>query len=498
MKKDKVVLLNIISNFILQFVTILSGFIMPKLILNNFGSEVNGLVSSVGQFLNYISLLEGGISGVIMAAFYKPLFNKDNSKISSILNTTKHFFRKIAYIFIIYSLIVAFVYPLIAKTSFSYIYLITLVLIMSFGLFMQYHFSLALKLLLNADKKVYIVSFTQSIIFVLNIFLAIVSLYIYPSIHVIKMISALLYIVQPIVFNHFIKKYFIIDSSLKEDNSLIKQRWDGFAINIAYFIHANTDVFLLTVLSDIKLVSVYSIYKLVVNGLTQTIKSITSAIMPNIGHLYAKGNIEELNEKFNTYEFFNFFAVGFLFTVAGLLITPFVMIYTKNITDINYYEPLFGIVLVVAELMYVLKSPHLSLAYSANMFKKMKIPAYLEAVINIAVSIVLINYLGLLGIAIGTLVAMTYRTIYQVYFLKNHILNRKLSIFLKKFIVFGVSSLVGICISLYLIPTVDYSIFSWIIAGITYSLIILLIYFISSMIFYKKEILYLKNYLLKK
>ena len=69
----KVTLVNIVSNIILQIVTILSGFVIPKLILEYFGSNVNGLVSSLNQFLSYINLLEGGITGVVAANMYKPL-----------------------------------------------------------------------------------------------------------------------------------------------------------------------------------------------------------------------------------------------------------------------------------------------------------------------------------------------------------------------------------------------------------------------------------------
>ena len=57
--------LNVLTSLALQIVTILNGFIVPRIILTAFGSEVNGLVSSLGQFLNYITLLEGGVSGVV-------------------------------------------------------------------------------------------------------------------------------------------------------------------------------------------------------------------------------------------------------------------------------------------------------------------------------------------------------------------------------------------------------------------------------------------------
>ena len=75
--KNRISLLIDLSNILLQIVTIISAFIIPKLILMTFGSEVNGLVASLNQFLSYISLLEGGVNGVIMASLYKPLFKKE-------------------------------------------------------------------------------------------------------------------------------------------------------------------------------------------------------------------------------------------------------------------------------------------------------------------------------------------------------------------------------------------------------------------------------------
>lgn len=71
--KNKATLLNMISGLILQLFTLVSGFILPKIILIYFGSEVNGLVSSLNQFLSYITLVEGGITGVIVANLYLAL-----------------------------------------------------------------------------------------------------------------------------------------------------------------------------------------------------------------------------------------------------------------------------------------------------------------------------------------------------------------------------------------------------------------------------------------
>ena len=114
--------LNIVMSVVLQLVTLISGLIIPRLVLDYFGSEVNGLVSSLNQFLNYITLLEGGVTGVIMASLYKPLAENDRVKVSGIIKATEGFFRKVSIIFIGYSLAVGVLYPLLVNTSFTWIY----------------------------------------------------------------------------------------------------------------------------------------------------------------------------------------------------------------------------------------------------------------------------------------------------------------------------------------------------------------------------------------
>ena len=97
--RGKATLLNIISGLLLQCCTLISGFVIPRIILTYFGSNVNGLVSSLNQFLSYITLVEGGISGVIIANLYKPLVDGDNDKLSSVMVTSDRFYKKIGCIF---------------------------------------------------------------------------------------------------------------------------------------------------------------------------------------------------------------------------------------------------------------------------------------------------------------------------------------------------------------------------------------------------------------
>lgn len=488
MKKIKsITLWNAASSLLLQLVTILSGFIIPRLILDAFGSEVNGLISSLNQFLNYVTILEGGLSSVILANLYKPLFEKDMAKVSSVLKTTQNFYRKLAYIFIFYTVIVALLYPILFQVSFTYEYVVSLTFILSIQIFIQYNFSISWKLLFNADKKVYLVSFIQICLILLNTILFAVLIPIFPNIHFLKFVTAGVFLLQPLLYRRFVKKYYEIDLQAKADSNLLKSRWDGFGISIATFIHKNTDVAILTFFTNLSTVSIYSVYFLVVNGLRSIITSFSAGITPTIGQLYAKNNQEELNRMFDFYEFIIFFGTFLCFTVGTLLVTPFVLLYTKNVTDVSYRQPLFGVLLLLSEAVFCLKEPFVNLAYSAGKFKDIRKHAYIEAGLNIVLSILLVQRFGLIGVAIGTLVAMSYRSLYHVLYLKDHIIHRSPMRFFKKLFLFGGVTVLGVLLCLYVVPYQITGISSWIFYAIIYTLLFGILYFLLSIFFYKKE-----------
>ena len=491
----RITLLNTISTLLLQLCNILSGFIIPKLILTAFGSEVNGLVSSLTQFLSYITLVEGGITGVVTASLYRPLTRYDDEKISSIVKTSQTFYRKISLIFIVYTIVLASIYPIIFSTNFSYAYVASLALILSISLIIQYMFSLAAKTLLSADKKIYIVSFTQAIILLVGIILAYISISILPSIHIFKFLTGIVFIIQPIIFKRYINKHYKINKKAKEDNKLIMNRWNGFAINIAAFIHGSTDITILTIFTSLTTVSVYSIYALVSTGLKTIINALVSSLNPVLGHAYAKKDYVELNKKMNLYEYIVFMLVSFLFSLAILLIVPFILIYTDGINDANYNQPAFAVLLLISEALYLIKFPHLNLAYSANRFKEISPTGFIEAAINIVISLSLVSSLGLIGVALGTVIAMFYRMAYHVWYTTKLIKGRKQCIFYSKLFIFSITSALGILLSTCIIPKTEINLLNWTFHALLYSLIIGGLLTIISVLFYREELQYLKNYI---
>ena len=75
--RTKKALYNSITSLLLQVITAIFGLILPSMMIRSFGSEANGAVASISQFLGYISLIEAGVGGVARAALYGPLAKKD-------------------------------------------------------------------------------------------------------------------------------------------------------------------------------------------------------------------------------------------------------------------------------------------------------------------------------------------------------------------------------------------------------------------------------------
>ena len=491
--RSKKAIINITMTLLLQIVAIIYGFIIPKVIITSFGSEVNGLVSSITQFLAYITLLESGVGPVIKASLYKPIANKDKKEIANVLRASEKFFRTISYIFIVYLIILAFVYPLIISTEFSYIYTLSLIIIISISTFAEYYFGMTYKLYLQAEQKTYVISIIQIITYILSIVIIVILAKLNCSIHLIKLISGFIFVLRPVMQNIYVKRKYQININLVDNEYKLKNKWDGLAQHIAAVIHGNTDVTILTIFSNLTEVSVYSVYYLIVKGINSIIQAFTGGIDASFGDMIAKKEQENLNRKFNIYEVFYFTTATIVYTSTIILIVPFVSIYTKGITDANYIRPIFGVLLELSEFMWAIRLPYSSITLAAGHFKETKKGAWVEAITNIVLSIILVFKYGIVGVAIGTLVAMLIRTIEFVYHTNKYILNRNIFESVKKIIIIIIEVLLIVFLSKYLPKINIISYLTWIEYALLVGILSVVIVLSVNIIIYRKEFKEMKN-----
>ena len=497
MNRKKKFLLNSFSGLFKQLVTLICGFVMTKAILMFYGSSINGLVASITQFLGFISFLEMGIGPVIQSNLYKPLAQNDTIQISKIVKSSEKFFRRIAYIFVVYIIILCFVFPRVINSDYTFLFTASLVLIISISSLAQYYFGMTYQLLLNADQKGYVQITLQWITLLVNTGLCILLMNFGVSIHVVRLVTAAIYVFRPLFLCLYVRKHYSIDKQITYDVDPIKQKWNGFAQHLSAVVVDNTDVAVLTVMSSLKNVSVYTVYYSVVYGITQVIMTTVNGLEAMWGNMLANEEWDTLRESFSFTEWLVHTMVTVIFVAAGLLITPFVLVYTSGVTDANYNQPLFGALLIAAFAMQCYRVPYFRIIKAAGHYKETQNGAFITMGLNIIISILFVKKFGLIGVAIGTLVALIFHTCYFAVYLTKQILQRKITYFLKHLFVDAVIAIISVLLVELYIGTAD-GYLTWIIMAIKVTASVAGVSLIGNLIFYNKQLRKLSGMLIKR
>ena len=488
MNRKKLLALNTSSSLIFQLTTIICGFIVPRLILQTYGSEVNGLINSITQFLAIIAFLELGVGAVIQSSLYKPLSEKDDDEISKIVVSGQKFFSRLATILLVYVLILMVIYPLVAKSDFGFLYTATMILVISISSFAQYYFGIVNSLLITANQRGYFSFNIQTVTLILNTIACFVLIKLDASIHIVKLTTSLIYLFRPILLSLYVKKNYNIDRKIKYSGEPIKQKWNGIAQHVASVILDGTDNIVLTVFMGLEAVSIYSVYNLVVSGVKRLLLSMTNGIQSLMGEMLAKGELEKLRSFFGWVEWSIHTGTIFIFGVTSVLIVPFVEVYTSGINDANYIQPVFASLIVAANAGHCLRLPYNLLILAGGHYKQTQNNYVVASILNIVLSILLVNTFGLIGVAIGTLVAMLYQTIWMAFYDSNNIINWPIKNFIKQSLIDILTVLIMILLG-NMFSLNDVTWIAWIVYAIKVSLLAIVLIFLINYIFYKSYII---------
>lgn len=485
--RTKKLILNTIFSLFEELVAIICSFILPKLILSHFGSEYNGLVTSITQFLSCAILFRAGIGGATKAALYKPLANNDKEEIDAVINATNNYMRKVGIILGIFILLFAIFYPSIIHTEFSWLFTFSLFVIIGISTFAESFFGITYLILLQADQKLYISSMFKIISYIVNVILASILILSGKSIHVVKLGSAVAFCIYPLALNIYVKKKYNINSDVKPNNAAIVQRWDAFWHQIAVFVNNNTDIMVLTVFTNMFEVSVYSVYQLIVGGLKRFITSFTQGIDAAFGNMLAKNETKELEKNLSVVEFIIYNLSTFIFTCAIILVLHFVKIYTHGVTDVDYLRPMFAYILLAAQFFAAIRMPYQHVIQAAGHFKQTKKYAIVEAILNIVISIILVIKFGLIGVSIGTFFAVVYKTIAFSNYMADNIVHRSKFILFKKSIISICEFTVICCINHLINFNMQINYLNWILNSVIVAFVSIIVISIGTYIFYKNE-----------
>ena len=464
--------INAGSTLLHQLVSTACGIVIPWIMINQFGSEAYGATTSIAQFLAYITLFEGGVGRVARGALYAPLATGDEERISGIYLSVKRFFRILGIGFMGYALILAiFYYDISDVSGFTREYIFALVLAIAVGKFAEYMGGITNITLFHADQRQYVVNSVLIFTSILNVILVVVLANAGVDILWVKLVSSLVFVLKPIFFTIYLKRHYCIRKPKKQVT--LENKATGIAQHMAYVIQNNTDVLILTIFADLKAVAVYSVYHLVSFSLRNITTSFTGGMEAVFGNMIAKDEQTILQQTYQKYKFLLTLLSVTLFGTACALIVPFVRLYTAGTTDANYTQPVFALLLLIAEAINCLVLPCFNLSIAANKLKESKIGAYGEAAVNLTVSLILIWWNPLIGVAIGTLASAIFKSMYYMVFAGKHILKMKISRLIRDFAVTMLVLIAISCVGMRIVFDIPfYNYWRWCVGGVVVVLIV--------------------------
>lgn len=495
--KNKTLFYNSISPLVYQVTTIICGFILPRLILGHFGTEVNGLVNSITQFLGVIAFLELGVGAVVQSSLYKPLADNDNITVSKVITSADKFFRRLGYILAIYVVVMLFYYPYLVKQNFSFTFTATLIVAISIRSFAQYFFGIVNRLLLAADQKAYIQYIALTVAVITNTLACYILIAFDFSVQVVYGMTSVIFFLQPLSIHLYIKKHYALNRNIHYDVEPIKQKWNGIAQHIAAVILTGSDSVVLTVFSSLVNVSIYAVYYLPMSGARLVIMSMISGIQALIGNLWAKQDLIELRKVFAWTEWSIHTGTTLIFTLTAVLIVPFVQVYTHGVNDANYMQPLFGVLLVAANSGHCLRLPYNIMILAAGHYKQTQHNYIIAAVMNIAISIVCVKQFGLIGVALGTLAAMAYQTVWMAWYNSKNFIQWPMKNFFKQMAVNAVSAVLIFIVTGYFTMT-GVSYLEWVVLATKATFSGIVVALLINSIFYRRFMLEITAKLMKR
>lgn len=492
MGKSKRSLKIFIYGVISQIVTLLLGIIIPKLLIVSYGSEVNGLLSSVRQIFVYVALLEAGIGTASLQALYAPMAKGDQHRTSEIMAATDHYYKRTGLLYGIAVIVLAFVYPLVVKSSISMPIVTGVIIFQGASGVINYLFQGKFAILLRVDGKSYITTNATTIVNVASKVAQIVLILAGTNILVVQCVYFIINLTQMIYITWYVKKHYSwLDLKIKPDYTSLSQSKNVIVHQISGLIFNNTDILILTYFCGLKVVSVYSLYSLIISCVSNIIDTLCSSVEFILGQAFNsdKKYFLKLQETYETY----YLAVSFaFFTVTLIMLPSFIKIYSTGITDANYIDKYLPYLFVILNVLMYARRTSSQIINFAGHFKQTQIRSIIESAINLIVSLVFVYKIGIYGVLIGTIVALLYRTNDVIIYANRNILGRKPWRTYRRWLQNIVIMIVSVVSINSILPAVDNYVM-WFANAILISLVCFSIYIIVDSFFDKKSFIMVKK-----
>jgi len=409
--------LNTIYNFISsiggQLITIVLHFVVRTVFINTLGKSYLGINSLFADILSMLSLAEFGVGTAILYKLYDPIAKEDHQRITQLMKLYKSIYRVIGVIvFVIGVCLVPFLpliisdYNRLADLNINAILIFSLYLLRTLS---SYFFFAYKSAIVRAHQKAYLINIISYVTAIGLAVVQIIGLTAFKSFELYVLMAIVEVIVKNIICAKLSDKMypFINDSnsekiSISEVKSIFKDCSAIFLYKLNGVVLKSTDNLVISFflgLDKIALYSNYFVFYTTINGL---FTKVYSSVSHSLGNLHTTDNTEHEYKIFETMNLITAIiggtaAVG-IFVVADELILNWIG------QDWIIEQP-FALLLGIETFTLALRLSIYRFRTSMGLFQQAKYRPIFGMMINLVVSVMLVNKLGISGVVIGTIVS---------------------------------------------------------------------------------------------
>lgn len=438
---------NITVSILSQIIIVLLGFISRKLFIDNLGTEylgINGLLTNV---LSMLSLVEGGIGTSIIYNLYKPLSEDNKEEVIALVQLYKKLYFILAIVMLILSIVLA---PFLGKLINGGTTVPNLTLV--YFLFVIKNIISYLNAhkwsLITADQKEYVIT-RINLVFNVITTVAKVLILIYTKNYILYLVVELLVFSIQNIYNGKVvsskypyintKKKYVVKQDVKQN--LITNVKALFLHNIGGYCIFGTDNILISMFINIKTVGLYSNYTMVTSQMSGLISPILNGVGASVGNLIATESKEKRFEVFNVMYLINFWIYAICSVFLYNLLNPFIDWW---IGKGFLLDKLTFLAIIVNFYLTGLRSSITIFKTKAGIFDNDKYIPLIESVINLVASVILVKYIGLAGIFIGTTISTISIPLWnQPRLVYKEVFNKSVLEYFKKYIIFALLTIIS-------------------------------------------------------
>lgn len=422
--RTKKIKLNLVSVVLCQAVTIALGFILPRLYIENFGSSVNGVLSTIKQIFTYLCLLESGVGLATAQALLRPVAQRNHADINGILAATKKYYIRIGYIYSVAVFLIAVIYGFVINTGMSPFVVIVLVLLNGIPSLITFFIEGKYCILLETDGLQYVITNSQIFLQIFSGILKTAVLLLTNDLILMQTSYCIVSVAQLLYITFFAKKHYKwINFGVKPNFEAISQKNSVLIHQISAMVFNNTDILLLSFLSDFKTVSIYYIYNLFFSQIELFISGLVKGFNFALGQLFST-DMQGFLKKYRIYESLYVTANFIVYTAMCIFLLPIIQIYTGGIKDADYIQPALILLFVISKIISAAKLPANQVVEYSGRFSETRWHAITEMVINLSLTVIGIIKWGICGALAGTVAAIVFRNAATVLFVNKKIFGQ--------------------------------------------------------------------------